>query len=259
MNSHLSKETAFAAHKALWTWMAEIAKTGQRPNKLHFWDDRYPAIDSCECKCYLCEYAVQHRTKNSEKCAYCPAKWPDTEYNRSQNEINCCILSNNNGLMDQYLKALNDKNFDKASALALKIANIPERLSSIELTIKAHRALWNWMADTIEQTDKFPNKKDFKSNDLPNIQDCHSHCYLCEYTYHKQFQTNVSKKCGLCQVECIFIHKRCDLCPVEWPENYCMSKLYTTYCDAKDDNDKAKAIYLARQIANLPEKSEEKE
>lgn len=128
MKEALSKETTIIAHKAMWTWIADTIKKEQwLPKKAQFKHPNFPDIKLCRNRCYLCEYAKQQRVKasyeNSKKtlktCAYCPATW--------SNETNCCVLSDKTGLMDQYLKAWYEADFDKAEKLARQIANVPER------------------------------------------------------------------------------------------------------------------------------------
>lgn len=114
--------------------------------------------------------------------------------------------------------------------------------------IKNHRAMWNWIADEIKEAkcvlDVYEMKRQYLLlNGFLRVQ---NYCFLCQY----------SSGYG------------CQKCPMEWP-----SKAETYMCedDGNDldglwlecynmydngDLDWRKQADFARQIANLPERSE---
>lgn len=114
--------------------------------------------------------------------------------------------------------------------------------------IKNHRAMWNWIADEIKEAkcvlDVYEMKRQYLlSNGFLRVQ---NYCFLCQY----------SSGYG------------CQKCPMEWPSK---AEIYMCEDDGNDldglwlecynmydngDLDWRKQADLARQIANLPERSE---
>lgn len=114
--------------------------------------------------------------------------------------------------------------------------------------IKNHRAMWNWIADEIEETKCVLDVYELKRQYCKSIRRffTNNFCFLCEYVKHEG----------------------CQKCPVRWPS--------TANAYMCEDNGKGEAglwlecydIYdkgctdwqeqakLARQIANLPEKED---
>lgn len=142
---------------------------------------------------------------------------------------------------------------------------------SKEQSIKSHRALWNWIADTIEKEQRLPSKAEFEHPDHPNTRTCMHHCYACEYAKQQVLKKNQNT------LEYCENNIRCSHCPLEWPNQYntrqtftcCTTEnntgLFDEYTTIQDNfylegelpkHKWEEAVKLARQIANLPEKSE---
>lgn len=107
-----------------------------------------------------------------------------------------------------------------------------------EQAIAEHRKMWNWIADDIERlktvckitvlkSDYFMKSK-FKNEAIL------SWCFLCEYSYR---------------------NKGCESCPVNSPTKGtgCLNGLYYLVCRSETWQEQAT---LARQIANLPERTD---
>lgn len=123
-----------------------------------------------------------------------------------------------------------------------------------EEAIRKHRAMWNHIADEIENEQYAMNIGILKANYHERVGDanddmkCHANCYLCYYA-----------KC------------KCVKCPLKWPSesHHIMCEdgfknghgiytagLYKQCCDLADSGHWEKQAKLAREIANLPEREE---
>ena len=110
-----------------------------------------------------------------------------------------------------------------------------------EQAIAEHRKMWNWIADETERTRHVAEKHDyFIQNGIDGQLYTNSECFCCEY---------------VCQLG---VARACSLCPIDWGsdmgiKNNCINSLYTDwyYCGSPDE-----AAKLARQIANLPERTD---
>lgn len=134
---------------------------------------------------------------------------------------------------------------------------------SREEAIRKHREMWNWIAEQYENGVTVPVdclKAKFVKEHYPN-DDPDSKCYCCEYAGKTLNPVYGSPKYN------------CEKCPLEWPSNEkfftCVYKtrglemdgLYgkiTCYTDPTMGTYK-KAVTIAREIANLPERKIEEE
>lgn len=99
--------------------------------------------------------------------------------------------------------------------------------------IKNHRAMWNWIADQIEERKQALNIGVLKYRYLHHVYNGYAshNCFCCEYD--DEHDDHV-----------------CSHCPLVWPEGHCIV-LYKVCCESHDYNEQAK---YARKIANLPER-----
>lgn len=134
---------------------------------------------------------------------------------------------------------------------------------SREEAIRKHREMWNWIAEQYENGSDVPVhrlKQTFIKKYYPYDSPV-SDCYCCAYTE------------TLTELEIGGSLYNCEKCPLEWPSNekffMCVYKtrvlemygLYgkiTCYTDPTMGTYK-KAVTIAREIANLPEKKIEEE
>lgn len=113
-----------------------------------------------------------------------------------------------------------------------------------EQAIAEHRKMWNWIADRIEMFKKvfdIGELKDlylgiFKKMSINPVESC----FLCEYAEKENSKRGFGKTC--------------DYCPVIRADGYgCLGGLYYAVNRAKTWQEQAA---LARQIANLPERTD---
>lgn len=108
-----------------------------------------------------------------------------------------------------------------------------------EQAIAEHRKMWNWIADQIERKRKYLSISGLKDKyffmlEMKIIPV--DRCFLCQYAN----ETNV--------------YCPCDYCPVVVPEGIgCLGGLYYSVSRAETWQEQAA---LARQIANLPERTD---
>lgn len=120
-----------------------------------------------------------------------------------------------------------------------------------EQAITEHRKMWNWIADCIEKFKMVIDIVDQKRRYcMENIRyPVKNYCFLCEYTCNKNWEQD------------------CKKCPIKWP-----SEFYELPCEGEaweDDEEKyglwwrcntaktwQEQARLARQIANLPERTD---
>ena len=121
-----------------------------------------------------------------------------------------------------------------------------------EEAIKKHRAMWNWIAERIENNQCTMNIANLKANFLQLKGDytldmrLYHNCYLCYYS-----------------------EGDCEICPLLWPSeaqrlncelgyklgiDYSRG-LYNKCYNLYDENDWQLQAKLCREIANLPEKA----
>lgn len=113
-----------------------------------------------------------------------------------------------------------------------------------EQAIAEHRKMWNWIADEIEKEKMICDidmYKDFyltvlrKMTILPV-----ERCFLCEYARKEKYKK--------------YSGTTCDCCPVKGGGgDGCLGGLYYSVCRAETWKEQAA---LARQIANLPERTD---
>lgn len=111
-----------------------------------------------------------------------------------------------------------------------------------EKAIAEHRKMWNWIADRIEKGKNFVDIDERKDQYLEKLKiqiyPVES-CFLCEYANRKKGKR---------------YQKPCRFCPVENPDgDGCLGGLYYAVCRAETWQEQAA---LARQIANLPERTD---
>ena len=102
-----------------------------------------------------------------------------------------------------------------------------------EETLAGHRKLWNEIADMIERGEKLPRIDDYKINALKAIGEKRiliGYCYLCDFAL------------------------TCADCPVRWYGATCGDSEYGDFYIQLKDKNYTKAAFLARTIANLPER-----
>ena len=110
-----------------------------------------------------------------------------------------------------------------------------------EEAIREHRKMWNWIAEQYEQygfQDIACLKDEYLNTYRPEFLSMDSECFCCEYVTQQGAE--------------------CTECPVVWGGNkayICTSGEYGRLCCVKKD--KFIAGFLARKIANLPEKKDE--
>lgn len=104
--------------------------------------------------------------------------------------------------------------------------------------IAKHRAMWRWIAGIIEEkkchVDISSLKEIFCKGNHGYCID--NNCYLCEY----------EKDAGGCLKGC----------PLEWPGKNCVDKRNPIFFDVLYEQNWKKQAALARQIAEMPEKTE---
>lgn len=119
-----------------------------------------------------------------------------------------------------------------------------------EKAIELHRNMWNWIADRIEKLKIVVNIYYYKKEycDINKYYFILHKCFCCEYA---------SRKC--------YVGYMCQMCPLDWESktNYMMCEnaesendykgLYALCCKAESWQEQAA---LARQIANLPERTD---
>ena len=106
--------------------------------------------------------------------------------------------------------------------------------------------MWNEIADMLEEGIEFSNNFSYKSHALQHIgenRELESNCYCCEYAQYE-----------------------CESCPVKWNgehedlDVYCSNTEahntgeYIDFVDAVDHKAYGEAAFIARKIANLPER-----
>lgn len=120
-----------------------------------------------------------------------------------------------------------------------------------EEAIRKRREMWNWIADETERLERVVLKSEyFKKHSISHNEVPLHDCYCCEFDLH------------------FLSFPLCYACPINWGVNNEMN----TCCDKKTpyskwyvvvnnysngwSNDWKSAAKLAREIANLPERSE---
>lgn len=113
-----------------------------------------------------------------------------------------------------------------------------------EQAIAEHRKMWNWIADQIEEKQETLFVYGLKR----------------KYCFEKGF-CKIINYCFLCE----FTHENCNKCPLDWDsdatEYMCEdAKIYGDndgiWCRCRESIDWQEQASLARQIANLPERTD---
>lgn len=107
-----------------------------------------------------------------------------------------------------------------------------------EQAIAEHRKMWNWIAEQIERKMKYLSISGLKDKYYFMLEKTWTveKCYLCQYA-NEQYTSSP-----------------CDHCPVEKPDGVgCLGGLYYAVNRAETWQEQAS---LARQIANLPERTD---
>ena len=113
--------------------------------------------------------------------------------------------------------------------------------------IRKHRAMWNWIADAIEN-DEYPEFTHLKQYANLYIEQhekypIRAECYLCEYVYYQR-----DKGCKHCPLRWIDLQGfRCDSCISAY-------SIYNIALRGFNTLDKQQIVALVRTIANLEEK-----
>lgn len=113
-----------------------------------------------------------------------------------------------------------------------------------EQAIAEHRKMWNWIADQIEIFKTVFSIDILKDLYLGTFKKVLIHpiesCFLCEYARNERNKKDFGTSC--------------DHCPVTRANGYgCLGGLYYSVCRAETWQEQAS---LARQIANLPERTD---
>lgn len=111
----MNKKEAIAGHRAMWRWIGEETRKRKRcVDKLDY-EEVMPEIGDLKNYCYLCEYAsnIEHRYVF---CQNCLVVWPG--------EGNPCKCMDS--FYMSWLYAVIEGDWKEASAIALKIAELPE-------------------------------------------------------------------------------------------------------------------------------------
>lgn len=135
-----------------------------------------------------------------------------------------------------------------------------------EEAIRKHRAMWNWIAERIEQSQHVVNICQMKCRYIweeEHDDEIKNECYCCEYAYLSKLKENNST------------NHMCEFCPLVWDlEAYGINRFPCEACDVVEDRKvveglwwRCKNLYdyaynnpwkeqakLSRQIANLPER-----
>ena len=125
-----------------------------------------------------------------------------------------------------------------------------------EQAIIEHRKMWNWIADETERRKCVVNKREY-------IRSKRSHdegvllfdCYCCEYSHGYAYQRRDSTRAY------------CKYCPIDWPSRAELWKcehsqfndekgLYRLWITAYNKRSYRQAATIARQIATLPERTD---
>ena len=110
----MTKQEAIAAHRKMWRWIAdETERRKYAVKKSEYFDAMgIPEENRPSDNCYCCEYVMNH---NRTDCDLCPIEWPGRH----------CF--GGRGLYKKWVDASDNDNWAEAAALALVIAELPER------------------------------------------------------------------------------------------------------------------------------------
>lgn len=110
-----------------------------------------------------------------------------------------------------------------------------------EQAIENHRKMWHWIADETEKREEKVIKEDY-FKEHPELEVPYLNCYCCEY--------NIQNHRNFCNEKCI----------IAWSDDGCFYHCKSEYSKWVYENiDVLRAANLARQIANLPERSDQNE
>lgn len=106
--------------------------------------------------------------------------------------------------------------------------------------VRKHRAMWNWIADYIEE------KKEGKC--IPEL----------KFMYLEEQDETPSCSCYCCEYNNQLVDDGCKFCPVIWGLNLsCSSCDPSLYSRCLYETNWQKQADIARQIANLPEREDD--
>lgn len=118
-----------------------------------------------------------------------------------------------------------------------------------EQAITEHRMMWNWIADQIEEAKAVLSIWMLKRKycDENGFSEITAHCFLCDYVDNLD-----QDHFGPCKTTC----------PIKWPgSETCGDDIYLDkeglYDSCRMTNKWQEQAALARQIANLPERTDE--
>ena len=107
----MTKKEAIKMHRSMWNWLAETGR------EYKFDTPEIQAFPDLFNDCFLCEYSkVCNSGKSHDCCKFCPLEWPEIEQ--------CYGKDWQDGIYDKWLEA---ENIGERKAIALQIANLPEK------------------------------------------------------------------------------------------------------------------------------------
>ena len=107
----MTKEETIKNHRKMWNW---LAKTGKR---YKFDTPEIQTFPDLFNDCFLCEYSKAcNFGKGHGCCRFCPLEWPEIE--------RCYGKDRQDGIFDKWLDT---ENIEEKKAIALQIANLPEK------------------------------------------------------------------------------------------------------------------------------------
>lgn len=116
-----------------------------------------------------------------------------------------------------------------------------------EEAIRRHRLMWNWIADETKRRQR-PVAKTEAFSHFGWDENVICHCWCCDYSGQQQKPYQ----------ETPYNRPMCEFCPLVWPNDRCYGIIgvnYYLYDHYQLSIDYRERASLARQIANLPERT----